>query len=341
MARILILGGGRQGRVIARDLSTDHDVTIADAAPPAIPNVHVVTADLSKNETVERLVRAYDLAVGALPAKLGFNAACAAISAGRDYVDISFFEEDIERLGKAAAAQEIAFMPDCGVAPGLSNLVVGRALTKKRAENVQIMVGGVPQDASLPYGYTVTWALPDLMDEYTRPARIIRDGEVVTVPALSELELIRCPGAGKFEAFTTDGLRTLLRLKSRVTNMTEKTMRWPGHVEAIRPLLKEGKLLEELESKCPHDAPDLLVMSIVVDDRKTLLTVRATDELSAMARSTALTAASFADYIARFGRPHAGLLTPEDLGKSDKAYEFILKRLADRGIQFDKELPFD
>src|SRR5438552_5987662 len=233
MARIIILGGGRQGRIIANDLPGDHDVTVADVATVNLPGVRSMQRDLSRPLELVGTLHEYDLVVGALPGRLGFAAAQAAVKAKRHYVDLSYYIEDAVQLHGAALAAGVAIVPDCGLAPGLSNLIAGRALATRKPKEINIQVGGFAADPKKPYGYVITWSPEDLLDEYVRPARIIRDGKVVEVAALSGLEIIKIPGVGDVEAFFTDGLRTLLSEANppvgvpRIKNMNEKTMRWP------------------------------------------------------------------------------------------------------------------
>src|SRR5437660_12556228 len=256
MARIIILGGGRQGRIIANDLTGDHDVTVTDVATVNLPGVRSIQRDLSRPLELVGTLHEYDVVVGALPGRLGFAAAQAAVKAKRHYVDLSYYIEDAAQLHGAAQAAGVAIVPDCGLAPGLSNLIAGRALATRRPKEINIQVGGFAADPKKPYGYVITWSPEDLLDESLRPARIIRDGKVVEVPALSGLEIVNIPGVGDVEAFFTDGLRTLLSEAlseaappvgvPRIRNMTEKTLRWPGHVAAVKPLIANRTLVKEL-----------------------------------------------------------------------------------------------
>jgi lysine 6-dehydrogenase len=340
MSRILVLGGGRQGRVIAADLALDQDVTVADQRALACSSgVKTAVADLSDFETVAKLMEGYDMVVGALPARLGFQAARAAISARKSYVDIAFYEQDAVDLHDQARAAGIAIMPDCGLAPGISNLVIGRGLAKyPETEGIDIYVGGVAADKTRPYGYVVSWSVPDLLEEYIRPARIRQNGETVTVPVFSGMEELDIEGVGRMEAFYTDGLRSLLSLEGPTT-LNEKTLRWPGHVEAIKPLLAGGTFIEEIADKCSQ-GEDLVVLVIKIDEEQVVMTARARDGLSAMARTTALTCAAFARLVASGAVKEVGVVPPELVGRDIKAYSNILDQLAGHGILLSPERPF-
>lgn len=336
-SKILILGGGRQGRVIATDLATDYQVTVADLQPVALHGVSCVQADLAEASEIERLASESDLVVGALPAELGFAAAEAAIGARRSYVDVAFFAEDAATLNAQAQEAGVAVVPDCGLAPGISNLLVGRALAVRAAKQVHIQVGGVAADRERPFGYVMTWSPADLMDEYKRPARIRRGGKVVSLPVFSDMEQIDIHGVGVLEAFLTDGLRTLLSLD--VPEMTEKTLRWPGHVEAIRPLLEDGTLQQRLLADC-QSGDDLVAFRVQVDQQVVTMVDRPQAGLSAMARTTALTCATFARLAAEGGVRETGVVPPEVIGRDIEAYRFVLERLARHGIRLDPALPF-
>lgn len=345
---ILVLGGGAQGRVIARDLARsmrDAQVVVADVtqpALPALPNLDWVETDLSDIAATARVLRAYDLGVGALPSRLGFATMQAAIEAKRNLVDVSFAAEDTLTLDRAAREAGITIAPDCGLAPGLSHLLVGHfAGSQGTPDEVLIMVGGVAADSSRPYGYVVTWSLDDLLEEYVRPARIIHDGKTTEVPAFSGLERVAIAGVGEMEAFYSDGLRTLLDTLPGVREMGEKTLRWPGHAEAVQPLVKRGNLLEELRRYCVANPPhDLVVLDVRLRWGDTRREITMTDYydaktgLTAMSRTTAYTTSVVAQLAARGGLTEKGVQPLERVGRDPKAYAFIVAEMESRGVKF-------
>ncbi|MEK7704243.1 MAG: saccharopine dehydrogenase C-terminal domain-containing protein [Myxococcota bacterium] len=335
--RIVVLGGGRQGRVVASELAPDYDVTVADVRAMTFKGVTCREVDLADAVAVEKLVGEFDLAVGALPAELGYAAARACVAARKSFVDVAFYPEDAATLHKDAKSAGVAIMPDCGLAPGISNLLVGRALAVRKPRELHIQVGGVAADRTRPFGYVVTWSLDDLVDEFRRPARIRRGGKVVTLPAMSELEPIDIPGVGTLEAFLTDGLRTLLDCD--VPEMTEKTMRWPGHIAAIKPLLANGTLRQRLETEC-REGDDLVAFRVQVDKEIVTMVERPQGGLSAMARTTALTCAAFARLAAEGGVRERGVVPPERIGRDAEAYRFVLDAMAKHGILLTPRYPF-
>lgn len=345
--KIVVLGGGQQGRVIAGDLARslpDARVDVADVREPRLPALENLTwleADCSEPTAAARLMSGYDLAVGALPSRFGFATMKAAIDAKRPLVDVSFSVENPLELDAAARAAGVPIVPDCGLAPGLSHLACGHAAAQGPVEELIIYVGGVAQDPGRPYGYVVTWSLEDLLEEYLRPARLVRGGEVVTLPVFSEPERIQVAGAGEMEAFLSDGLRTALDTFPGVPVMEERTLRWPGHAEAVRPLVESGRFLAEFRAKCTVDEPrDLVAMLVRVrwkDGRRERLTLvdRWDDaaKQTAMSRTTALTTAVAAQLVARGGAREPGVHPLEHVGREAAGYRFIVDQLAARGVR--------
>ncbi len=262
---VAVLGAGRVGAAIARDLAADPGfrVTAVDASeealarladraderdpeaggggsPPWSSTLETAAADLTDPEAIDRVVEDAEIVVGAVPGPMGYRTLRRIIEAGRDAVDISFFEEDALGLDALARERGVTALVDAGLAPGLSNLVLGRLLEAWDAvHQFECLVGGLPVDRSAPFEYRAPFSPLDVLAEYTRPARIRRDGEPLTLPALSEVEEVDVPGVGILEAFLTDGLRTLLDTTD-VPTMVEKTMRYPGHAAAMRGLREAG-----------------------------------------------------------------------------------------------------
>jgi len=332
---ILVLGGGQQGRIIAGDLARGHRVTVADVRKLSIRGVRTMQLDVSRG--MDALIAKFDLAVCALPSRFGLTVARAALAARRSLVDITFFADDPLVLDGAARKAGIAIMPDCGLSPGLSNLVIGRIGGKPR--HVEIRVGGIA--ANRKQDYVITWSVDDLIEEFVRPARIVRGGRRVTVEACSGVERVKVPGAGELEAFYTDGLRTLLDT-CPARDMAEKTMRWPGHIARMVALREMGMFEPErralaadvLRACYTADPPkDLVVLDVQVDRWRATMVSRRHGGLTAMARTTALTCAVTARLVAD-GWKGTGVLPLERVGSDAKAYEYMRKELARRGVRW-------
>lgn len=344
--KILVLGGGQQGRVIATDLAqtlTSSYVEVADVREPVLParsNLRYVEADLADIDALARRIREYDLVVGALPSRLGFGALKAAIAAKRPMVDVSFCAEDPLSLDAEAKAAGVAILPDCGLAPGLTHLCCGRAAMDGVPDEITLYVGGVAQDRSLPYGYCITWSLDDLLEEYVRPARVVRDGVEVSLPSFADLDRVNVPGVGEMESFLSDGLRTIIATFPGVKQMSERTLRWPGHAEQVQPLVAAGTFLDTFRRECAVQPPrDLVAMMTVVKRgpqvQRATLVDRYDDAsgLTAMARTTALTTSAVAQWVAGGGGGVAGVRPLELVGGDVRAYTAITTALERHGVR--------
>ena len=348
--KLLVLGGGAQGRVIAGDLARSlpqSQIDVADVREPrlaSLPNLRWVEADLSRADAVERLLAEHDLGVGALPSRLGYGAMRAAIAARRPLVDVSFCAENPLKLDHDAKAAGIAILPDCGLASGISNLIAGEVVARRQPPNeLVIMVGGVAQDQSRPYGYVITWSIDDLLEEYVRPARIVSGGRPTTVPVFSGYERVSIDGVGEMEAFYSDGLRTLIDTLPGVREMGEKTLRWPGHADQVKPLVAAGRLVDELEARCTEDPPlDLVVLRVRArwngrGETTTLIDrYHAPSGITAMSRTTALTTSAVAQLLASGYEVEPGVRPLELIGGDSRAYDFIRARIEERGVKLER-----
>jgi saccharopine dehydrogenase-like NADP-dependent oxidoreductase len=245
MKKITLLGAGLVGKTIAADLCRDFEVTAADVDAVALERlrgrypVKTVAADLTDAEAVRRVVREADLVIGAVPGFLGFKTLAAAIDAGKNVVDISFFAEDAFLLDEMAKQRGVTAVVDCGVAPGMGNIILGYWVEHLKVTSYECLVGGLPFVRRKPFEYKAPFSPSDVLELYTRPARCVENGHVVVRPPLSDPELVEFEEVGTLEAFNTDGLRTLLKTMS-VPNMKEKAMRYPGHIGLIRAFRDAG-----------------------------------------------------------------------------------------------------
>lgn len=250
MRNITVLGGGLVGAVMARDLARDDDarVTVVDVDPEVLTKISArdggrvctIKADLRDGEQVRNVVRDADAVVGAVPGWMGYAVLGHVIEAGKSFVDISFMPEDPRPLSEAAKKHGVVGLVDFGVAPGMSNVLATRlALDMEKPTDVRVYVGGLPQVRRWPFEYAAVFSPSDVIEEYTRPARLVERGEVVIREALTEVEPLDFDGVGTLEAFNSDGLRSLMWTLD-VPNMKEKTLRYPGHVERMRVLRETG-----------------------------------------------------------------------------------------------------
>ncbi|MDX1674012.1 MAG: saccharopine dehydrogenase C-terminal domain-containing protein [Longimicrobiales bacterium] len=379
MASVIVLGAGRVGAAMARDLAADGlDVAAADTdrtalarletGPDPIRGIHV---DLSDAEELRRRVEGHDLVIGAVPGPMGYRTVREVLAAGTDLVDISFFEEDPFALDAEARRRGVVAVVDAGVAPGLSNLILGHWEHRLRTvHRFECLVGGIPADPTPPWEYRAPFSPIDVIAEYTRPARLRRAGKTRTLPALSEVETVRIPGVGELEAFNTDGLRTLLRT-SKAPDLVEKTLRWPGHADRVRllrdsgffsgdpvdvdgtrvaPLSISARLLSDAWAYRPDEA-DLTVMRVVVEGEDSAGPVRHVYRLldrydpgtgvSSMARATGYTATAIARLVLDGGYRGPGISPPERVAAEDGALDRVVAALQDRGVGLEHEVVRD
>lgn len=366
---IVVLGGGRVGSAIVRDLvaEDDFDVLVVDLDPVRVERMTEfgadgVVADLSQGATVSKAVRDADLVVGAVPGFMGYRTVERVLQEGRPIVDISFFPEDAFGLEELAEKAGVPCLFDCGVAPGLSNLVLGRMEAHlDSTSSFHCLVGGLPVERTWPWEYKAPFSPGDVIQEYVRPARLREAGQDITRPALSDVELVHFPGLGSLEAFNTDGLRSLLKT-SDTPNMVEKTMRYPGHAVRMRILREAGFFSdEEIQAASgsvrPRDVteallfsawnfdegePDLTVMRIVVEGEKDGKHLRHTynlldyynpdTETMSMARTTGYTCTALVNVVARGLWSQPGLAPPEIVGRNADCFDAVVKHLEERGV---------
>jgi lysine 6-dehydrogenase len=373
--KIVVLGAGRVGNAMARDLQKDGkwEVEVADFSKKALSllqeeGIKTRCLDLSTKEGIKEAVRTADLVIGALPGFMGYESVKNVISCKKNIVDISFFPEDPMTLDAMAKKNRVACVVDAGIAPGCSNLIAGRmSAVLDSIENFVCLVGGLPVERSWPYEYKAPFSPIDVIEEYTRTARLVKNGKIVELPALSEPEYVEFSGIGTLEAFNTDGLRTLL-FHIKAKNMVEKTMRYPGHIEkmkvlretgffsyepvkmggtSIRPIDLTTKLLFPMWSFGEGEA-DLTVMKIVVEGTKNGKKIQYTYDLfdvadavnnvSSMARTTGYTATATARLFLKGKLKKKGVLPLEFIGKDLSSYLFIMSELGKRGVVFEESI---
>ena len=369
--KILILGAGLIGKPLATDLASDpaFDVTVADKSWQRLENISAAGLnkkhlDLTEKYAFRKLLEAFDIAVNAVPGFMGFDTLKTIIESGTDCVDLAFYPENVFDLSEAASQKGVRVIADMGVAPGMSNLLAGFAAAQMdQVEKIDIFVGGLPVVRKLPWEYKAVFSPSDVIEEYTRPARLVENGKMVTKPPLTDIELLDFENIGTLEAFNSDGLRSLMfTLKAK--NMREKTLRYPGYAEKIKFLAENGffdtrktdihgtgisplEMTSRLLFKQWHleeDEEDFTVMKIVVEGKKEEKQLRYTFDLydrydpktrtHSMARTTAY-AASQAVRLLVSGHPiPQGINVPEQLGRNQQIVDFMLSGLAERNVVY-------
>lgn len=377
--KAVVLGCGLVGATIARDMAADADfeVTVADLNADNlkkltnVPQVATRRVDLSSREELRRTIAEADVVLGALPSRFGFQTLRAVIECGKPYADISFMPEAAMELDALARHHNVTAIVDCGVSPGLSNLFVGRSVAEMDSvERAEIYVGGLPRARHWPFQYKAPFSPYDVIEEYTRPARMVENGRVVVKPALSEPELMDFPGVGSLEAFNTDGLRSLLTTVL-VPNMKEKTLRYPGHIELMRAFRETGLFSEtpidvrgtkvvprEVMSRLlfplwtyVEGEEEFTVLRVVVEGIAEGRNVRHVYDLydetdrggghSSMARTTGFPCAIFARMLARRELADPGVFPPELLARDTAVYDHLMHSLRHRNVSIRRTVDSD
>ncbi len=364
--KIVILGAGLVGKAMAIDLAATFDVTSVDIREEALKQVErrgikTQQMDFSDFHLLSSLLSGFDLVIGAVPGFLGFQTARAVIEAGKNMVDISFFPEDPFLLDDLAKKNDVTIVTDCGVAPGMGNIILGYHNKRMKIHSYECLVGGLPLVREWPYEYKAVFSPIDVIEEYVRPSRYVQHGYVVVKEALSDPELVHFEGVGTLESWNSDGLRSLIRTMPHIPNMIEKTLRYPGCIEYLKVLRESGFFsYDEVEVKGSRIRPIDLTAKLLFpkwklkpdEDEFTVMRIRisgeesgkskyyeynlldrtdkATDTLS-MARTTGYTCTAVAHLVAEGKFSRKGICPPEYLADH---FQFIKDYLSDRGVVY-------
>ena len=259
--KMLVLGAGLQGCACAYDLLQNQaisQVTLADVRPDNLPGflagdwqdrLRVVRLDVTDPEAVHQTLRGHSAVMSAIPYYYNGPMARAAVEAGCHFSDLGGNTEIVleqKKLHDQASAAGISVIPDCGLAPGMVNILAAEGIRRlDHAEKVRIYVGGLPQHPEPPLNYQIVYSLEGALDYYTTPSWVLRGGKPVQVDALSELEAVEFPQPiGTLEAFHTGGgISTLpFAYQGKIDVMEYKTLRYPGHAAIMRPIRDLGLL---------------------------------------------------------------------------------------------------
>ena len=259
--RLLVLGAGLQGSACAYDLLQNPEVTQVrladlhfDHLPPFLkplagPRLIPTPLDVRDRDAVLALMRECDAVMSAIPYYFNFQLAECAVEAGVHFCDLGGNTEIVfqqKELAAAAAARGITIVPDCGVAPGMVNILAEYGIHQlDTVEAVKIFVGGLPQHPEPPLNYKIVYSLEGVLDYYTTLSWVLRNGKREQVTALSELETVNFPEpVGDLEAFhTAGGLSTMaFRYEGKIPSMEYKTLRYPGHAAIMKTIRDLGLL---------------------------------------------------------------------------------------------------
>lgn len=362
MKKIIVLGAGLVGGVMAEDLSKNHEVTSLDISQKNLDklksnNIKKICLDISKSKSLKNVIKDFDLVIGAVPGFMGYKMMQDVIEAKKNIVDISFYPEDPFGLDELAKKNNVVAVMDCGVAPGMGNVIFGHHDRSMKISDYECLVGGLPVKREWPYEYQAVFSPIDVIEEYIRPARYIQNKKLIIKEALSETELIEFEEIGTLESWNSDGLRSLIKTMPHVPNMIEKTLRYPGCVEYLKVLRASGFFsYEEIEVNGTKIKPidltskllfpkwemkdgdkDFTIMRIIIKGEENgnqvkyqyNLLDRYEDNTISMARTTGFTCTAVANLVLDKKYKKTGISPPEYLGEH---FEFIRNYLSERNV---------
>ncbi len=374
--KVLVLGAGRMGRTITFDLTRSkevEEVILADIDIEKAKNAKISQKvrfehiDVTDSNIVESM-KECDLVISAVTYQHNFVLARAAIDARVNLCDlggnIDIVEKELE-LNEKAKEAGITIIPDCGLAPGITNILAFHGAKKfDEINEIHLRVGGIPQNPEPPLGYKIFFSVQGLLNEYLGKAKIIRNGKIMEVDPLTEIEEIEIQPFGKLEAFQTSGGTSTLcnTFKGKVKELDYKTIRYPGHCEKFGvmmnlgfadedPIEVDGEMVKPrdilaalLNAKlADKDAKDVVILRVSIsgkkDGKKKKIVYNLIDyfdennNVSAMMRTTAYPASIIAQMLANGRIKKRGALPPELCVPAD----LFLAELKKRGINITME----
>jgi lysine 6-dehydrogenase len=375
MSSIIVLGAGMVGSAMAIDLAKNHSVTLSDFNKSALDkavfkcrDLTSVQLDVTDKSALQKTITPFDLVVCAVPGFLGFETLKSIIEAEKNVIDISFFPEDCLELDTLAQEKKVTAIVDCGVAPGMGNIILGYHNEQLKLTDFECLVGGLPKVKKWPFSYKAPFSPIDVIEEYTRPARYVENGELVVKEPLTDCEFIDFEGVGTLEAFNSDGLRSIIFTMPHIKNRKEKTLRYPDHVEYIKVLKQSGFFSETpIEVNGTTVSPLDFTSKVLFDEWKlgeqeeeiTVMRITlkgTTDEgvsktivynlhdeycndtnVSSMARTTGYTATAAANLFLDGLFAEKGVFPPELVGKHENCFHYFIKYLEERNVFYTKE----
>lgn len=372
MTNIIVLGAGMVGSAMAADLSKNHKVSIADLSLDRLrivqekhPLISILQVDVCNKTALQSLVKDFDMVVCAVPGFLGFRTIKAVLEAKKNVVDISFFPENAFELDALAKENGVTAIVDCGVAPGMHNIILGYYNEKLKLTDFETLVGGLPKVKKWPFNYKAPFSPVDVIEEYTRPARYVENGNIITREALTDCEFVEFDKVGTLESFNSDGLRSILFTMPHIKNRKEKTLRYPGHVEYVRVLKDSGffsndKITVNGQEVSPLDftskilfnewklgetEEELTVMRITLKGENKKGEIEEVvynlydeycqkTQTSSMARTTGYTATSVVNMFLDGLFTEKGVFPPELIGKDEAIFNYVLNYLKERNVNY-------
>ena len=351
MAEIIALGCGLVGEYVINELIDDgHDLTVIGLEIPNSLEGRCTTIKSDALKYVE-IINNNSLIINMLPGEIGNSVRRILLEKKSDIVDLAFTIEDPRKYDDLAKENDCTLVYDVGIAPGYSNLLIAKAIDELgELEECKIRVGGIPSKPDNNWSYMAPFSPSDVIEEYERPARIIKNFEYIEVPAISDLHEIDYEDIteGKvptLQAFLTDGLRSLLDY-GNCRNMSEYTLRWPGHIEKFVQIQNKGLLVGNERSetisklikewKFIKNKKEFTILDVIAESnskkKRWIVFDEGEDNISSMARTTGLVTLGFVDEILNGNIPK-GVFAPEEVQNIVGLTERITNKLIDNGIQ--------
>jgi len=374
MSNVIVLGAGMVGSTMAIDMAKKHNVTLTDLSQDVLKHVKqkcnsltTQQLDVTNKENLQSIIKKYDLVINAVPGFLGFETLKRIIEADMNVIDIAFFPENSLELDALAKKHNVTAIVDCGVAPGMDNIILGYYNEKMKLTDFECLVGGLPKTKKWPFCYKAPFSPIDVIEEYTRPARYVEHGKEVVREALTDCKYVEFDKVGTLESFNSDGLRSIIYTMPHIPNMKEKTLRYPGHVEYVKVLKESGFFSKEKidvkgkkvtpldftskilfnEWKLGETEEEITVMRVTIKGENAN---RQTEEVvynmhdeycpetktSSMARTTGYTATAAANMFLDGLFSEKGVFPPELIGKHEACFNYFMKYLEERNIYYVK-----
>ena len=374
MSKVIVIGAGMVGSAMAIDMVKKHEVTLTDLDINVLNKVKstcnsldIAALDVTDTNKFKNYLKGFDLVICAVPGFLGFQTLKAIIEAKKNVIDISFFPENSLELDALAKQMNVTAIVDCGVAPGMDNVILGHYNEIMKLTDFECLVGGLPKEKKWPFNYKAPFSPIDVIEEYTRPARYVENGKEVVREALTDCDYVHFDKVGTLESFNSDGLRSIIHTMPHIPNMKEKTLRYPGHVEYIR-VLKESGFFDETELningvdirpidftskilfkewKLEEKQEEITVMRITLKGENAKGQIEKIvydlyDEYchetgtSSMSRTTGYTATAAANLFLDGLFSEKGVFPPELVGKNEACFNYFLNYLKQRNIHYLK-----
>ncbi|MBG15305.1 MAG: saccharopine dehydrogenase [Crocinitomicaceae bacterium] len=374
MNKVIVLGAGMVGSAMAIDMAKKHKVLLTDINQEVLAtnqqkcqDLDVMVLDATDSVLLKETIVNFDLVISAVPGFMGYKTLENIINAGMNVIDISFFPENSLDLDSLAKQKGVTAIVDCGVAPGMDNVILGYYNEHYKLTDFECLVGGLPKVKKWPFCYKAPFSPVDVIEEYTRPARYVENSHLVVREPLTDCEFVEFEGVGTLESFNSDGLRSIIHTMPHIPNMKEKTLRYPGHVEYIRVLKEAGffdqdtlevngvevskldftsKMLFK-EWKLGAQEPELTVMRVSLkgenkDGEVQEIVYDLHDEYcqktktSSMARTTGYTATAAANLFLDGLFDEKGVFPPELVGKYEDCFHYFINYLKERNIHYKK-----